>query len=66
MKPVMRRKSPSKPWAEMTTEELAKATAEFDREFIADTCTELSPAEGARFERARRKPARPRKDRGPG
>lgn len=53
-------KKKSKPYDQMTTEELAEATVEFDREFIADTFRPMTPAERARWERARRKPGRPR------
>lgn len=45
-------------------EELARATAEFDREFIADTFQSLSSADRARWARLRRKRGRPRIGRG--
>jgi hypothetical protein len=41
-----------------------RGTAEFDREFVADTFAQASPAERARFERARRKPGRPKSGQG--
>ncbi len=49
-----------KPWTAMTTKELAAATAEFDRKFAADSAAPLSPADRARWQRARRKRGRPR------
>jgi hypothetical protein len=49
-----------KPYDQMTTKELAKATAEFDREFIIDTFSPMTPARRAHWERMRRKPGRPR------
>jgi hypothetical protein len=61
-KPISRER-PKKPYWEMTTEELAEATAEFDREFIGDTFRPLTPKERAEWERARRKPGRPQKSR---
>ena len=53
----------AKPYWEMTTAELREATKEFDREFIGDTFRPLTPAERARFERARKR-GRPRRDLG--
>jgi hypothetical protein len=49
-----------KKFSEMTTQELTEATREFDREFIADTFKPLSPKMRERWERAKRKPGRPR------
>ncbi len=49
-----------KPYWEMTTAELRVATKEFDREFVGDTFRSLTPAERARFERARKR-GRPRR-----
>jgi hypothetical protein len=57
-------KKPTKPYSQMTTRELAEATAEFDREFIIDSCRPMTPAEKAQWERARRKPGRPRNGKG--
>lgn len=45
----------SKPYWEMTTAELRQATKEFDREFVGDTFRPPTPAERARFERARKR-----------
>lgn len=53
-------KAGSKRYWEMTTEELAKATAEFDRENIIDEFRALTPEERQLWERAKRKPDRPR------
>ena len=47
----------------MTTKKLAKATAEFDREFIADSAVPAPPEEKARWLKAVRKPGRPRQGR---
>jgi len=48
----------------MTTEELAEATAEFDREFVADTFGPPDPKARARHRRAERKRGRPLRGRG--
>jgi hypothetical protein len=48
----------------MTARELAEATKEFDREFIIDTFKPLTPEMQARWERAKRKPGRPRVGKG--
>jgi len=39
----MKKNRVSKPYWEMNTQELAAATAEFDKEFIADTFHPLTP-----------------------
>ena len=39
-------------------------TAEFDREFVADSFVELTAKQRASFERARRKPGRPQEGKG--
>ena len=55
-----RAKAPaSKPYWEMTTAELQAATKEFDQECIGESFRTATPAEQARFERARRR-GRPR------
>lgn len=54
----------AKQYWEMNGAELAKATAEFDKEFIADTFKPLTPAMKALWEKARRKRGRPRMGRG--
>ena len=48
-----------KPLANMTAEELAEATSEFDQEFAADTFGEPDEAALQKLERAKRKPGRP-------
>lgn len=54
----MSRKRPAKPYWEMTTEELRKATQEFGQEFVADKAKPLTPDMQARWDRARAKPPR--------
>lgn len=44
---------------EMNTEELAKATSEFDEEFVADRFGEPDEAARDKLDRAKRKPGRP-------
>lgn len=52
---------PKKPYYEMNLEELREATAEFDKEFIADEFRPLTAKERAQWERIKRKqPGRPR------
>jgi hypothetical protein len=51
----MSRKKNSKPYWEMTTEELREATKEFDEEFVADRAKPLTPTMKARWERAKAK-----------
>jgi hypothetical protein len=56
-----RRAGPAaKPYGEMTTDELRRATAEFDREFVGDTFGPPTVRQRAQLARARRKPGRPR------
>lgn len=52
-------KSKSKRYQDMNTEELAVATAEFDREFIIDKCRPLTAAQRKQWLRAKRKRGRP-------
>src|SRR3972149_4261865 len=55
-----RKQSPApKPYWEMTTAELSKATAEFDREFVGKTFKKPTTAQKARLDRAKRKRGRP-------
>lgn len=54
----MNRKKTSKQYWEMTTEELQKATKEFDAEFVADRAKPMTPEMKARWERAKAKPPR--------
>jgi hypothetical protein len=56
--------APRKPYWEMTTAELAEATADLDQEFIMDKFSPLTPAERAQWERAKRKRGRPVKGSG--
>jgi hypothetical protein len=60
----MKREKPKKPHWEMTTEELAAATEEFDLELLDETFPDPPPEEKAKLVRAMRKLARPRKGRG--
>jgi hypothetical protein len=61
---AMNKRKQAKPFWEMNTEELAAATAEFDKEFIADTFRPMTAVERARWRRIKRKPGRPRNGRG--
>ena len=45
-------------------EQLAKSASEFDHEFVVDGFAEPSSAQRSLFERARRKPGRPKEGRG--
>jgi uncharacterized protein (DUF4415 family) len=51
----MKTKKTSKPYWEMTTEELREATKQFDEEFVGDKARPLSPEMKARWERAKAK-----------
>ena len=51
----MSRKKNTKPYWEMTTEELREATKEFDEEFVADRAKPMTPEMAARWERAKAK-----------
>jgi hypothetical protein len=53
-----------KPYWEMTTKELAEATAPFDEPFVADRSRPLTPAERERWNRVKRKRGRPKVGRG--
>jgi hypothetical protein len=55
----MKSKKPSKPYWEMTTDELREATKQFDEEFVGDKARPLSPEMKARWERAKAKGAPP-------
>ena len=59
----MKRKKNKKPFTEMNMEELAEATAEFDKEMIVDSFGPMPPEERAWFERARKR-GRPRRNDG--
>ena len=51
----MKSKKPTKPYWEMTTEELREATKEFDEEFVGDKARPMTPEMRARWERAKAK-----------
>ena len=60
----MSRKQPPKQYPRMNTRELAKATAQYDRELVIDRSRELTPEEEARWQQARQKPGRPKVGKG--
>lgn len=60
----MYRKQPKKRYDQMNARELAKATRQFDEEMVIDRSRELTPAEQSRWQRARRKPGRPKVGKG--
>jgi hypothetical protein len=60
----MSRKKTPKSYQSMDADTLAKETADFDREFAADTFSPMGATSRARWERARRNPGRPRKGKG--
>lgn len=51
----MRTKKPSKPYWEMTTEELREATKQFDEEFVGDKGRPLTPEEQILWEQVKAK-----------
>ncbi len=51
----MKSRAPKKPITQMTTEELARETAEFEREFVADSFVEPGPAARTEWNQAKRK-----------
>lgn len=55
----MKRKTKRKTLTEMTTAELARATAEFDEEFVSDTFKPLTGEGRAEWARIKRKRGRP-------
>ena len=60
MKTTRSKKTEAKPVKKLTNAELEKMSAEFDREFVADTFGPPTPEAKARLRRAKRKPGRPR------
>ena len=60
----MLRGKKKKPITRMTADELADATAEFDREFVSDEFTPPDPDAVGKWRRAKRKPGRPRQGEG--
>ena len=59
----MKRKNKSKPFSEMNAQELAEATAKYDKEFIEDSFGPMPPEEREWFEQARKR-GRPRRGHG--
>jgi hypothetical protein len=53
-----------KPYWEMTSDELAAATKEFDAPFVVDKSRPLTPAERKRWKNLKKKRGRPRVGRG--
>jgi hypothetical protein len=49
-----------KPYWEMTTQELAEATKQFDEPMVVAKTQPLTPAEKRQWNRAKRKPGRPK------
>ena len=60
MKTTRKKKARAKPAGKLTTAELDQISAEFDREFVADTFGPPMPEAKARLRRAKRKRGRPR------
>ena len=60
----MKKRVKGKPLTDMNTDELAEATAEFDREFVADGFCPPDATARARLSRAKRKRGRPVRGRG--
>ena len=58
------RKEEAKPFVRMTTNELQTATAEFEREMVADEFGPISERVKSRWKKARQRPGRPRQGRG--
>ena len=59
-----KRKTPPRPFRAMKTAELAEATAAYGEEMAIDAFKPLSGAARSRWERAKRKPGRPRRGQG--
>ena len=55
-----KKKERSRPLAKMNAKELAKATAEFDREFVVDSFNEPTRKPREAWEKAKRKRGRPK------
>lgn len=60
MKTTRREETEAKPVKKLTKAELEKISAEFDREFVADTFGPPTREAKERLRRAKRKPGRPR------
>jgi len=52
------------PFARMKADELQAATAEFEREMVSEEFGHLSPLARSRWQKARRRPGRPRQGQG--
>jgi len=61
---AMKGKKKPTPITEMTADELATETAEFDQESVIDTCGPPPPEAKRRWQRAQRKRGRPKKGQG--
>jgi hypothetical protein len=57
-------KKRTKPYTQMNAKELAAATAEFDKEFVIDRSREPTQGEQRQWQRAKRKPGRPKQGQG--
>ncbi len=60
MKTKRRNETETKPVKKLTNDELEAMSAEFEREFVADTFGSPTPKAKTRLRRAKRKPGRPR------
>jgi hypothetical protein len=60
----MKKKTHPTPMSRMNAAQTARATREFDREFVADSFKAPGPTARARWRRAKRKRGRPRLGRG--
>jgi len=61
---MKKRKPAPVKFSKMSLAELRSATGDLEREMVAETFRTLEPAERARWEKARRKPGRPRRSEG--
>jgi hypothetical protein len=61
---MKRKRGPVAEYSKMSLAQIRRATAGFDREMVADEFRPLGPAERGQWERARRKPGRPRRGAG--
>jgi len=60
----MSKKRTAKAYASTDADTLARETAEFDREFVADTFSPMSSTSRKRWAKVRRGPGRPRRGKG--
>src|ERR1039458_7255793 len=61
---MKKKQHPAVEYPEKTLSELRAATKDLDRDMVADEFHPMGPAERVRWERARRKPGRPRRGAG--